>query len=259
MEKEKVKEELVSLFEDMLEKVGQFKSKTYQALFETGYEKHKDIIAHISGLCSEKDEEENGRIVEELATVLPEHAYEKARKLSGRKKERATMDDNMNMAVYVLPVLTYTKDETCMRVAARTVELWNERKINSLVLSLSTYEQIAGGFRKGLCFITEAVCGRQGKPDDCYELTVLRRYRDRYLMRTAEGRLLVEEYYDTAPYLVQILNMQPEVSEIYARIYRRFLSPCIRCIEEKNYEGCKHIYVDMVRSLQKKYIDLQEV
>lgn len=256
---EKVKEELISLFEDMLGDVRAFKSKTYNALFEAGYEKHKSIIPHISDLCSGKSAEEISEITEELAMVLPEHAYQKAQKLPGYKRQSITVDYNMNMVVYVVPILTYTKDENCLNIAARTVELWNEKKINSLVLGLSSYEGIAGGFRKGLCFITEAVCEWQGKPDDCYELTVLRRYRDRYLMRSGEGQALVEEYYDTAPYLVQVLNMQPDVCEIYTKIYRRFLSPCIRCIEEKNYEGCKHIYVDMVRSLQKKYLDLQEV
>lgn len=256
---EKVKEELIRLYEDMFGKVREFKRETYKRLFEAGYEKHGEIISHISGLCSGKDEAEAGRIIEELAAVLPEYACQKAQRFSGRKRQSSTVDYNMNMVIYVIPILTYTRDEICIRVATRAVELWNEKKINSLVLGISSYEDIAGGFRKGLCFITEAVCTRQGKEDDCYELTVLRRYRDHYLMRSGEGRALVEEYYTTAPYLVQILNMQPDASEIYERIYRRFLSPCIRCVEEKNYEGCKHIYIDMVRSLQKKYIDLQEV
>lgn len=255
---EKVKEELISLYDDMLGKVREFKRGTYKRLFEEGYEKHREIIPHISGLCSEKDETERSQIVEELAGVLPEYAYQKAQMLSGHKRQSITMDYNMNMAVYVVPILTYTKDEMCGKVAVRMIELWNEKKINSLVLGLSSYEEIGGGFRKGLCFITEAVCRQQGKEDDCYELTTLRRYRDRYLMRSGEGQALVAEYYDTAPYLVQILNMQPDAAGIYERLYRRFLSPCIRCIEEKNYEGCKHIYIDMVRSLQKKYIDLQE-
>lgn len=256
---EKTKEELICLFEDMLGKVGEFKSATYKDLFEAGYEKYRSIISHISEMCSGKNEEEAAQIIEELAMVLPDHASQKAQRIPVSKKQKVTMDYNMNMAVYVIPILTYTKNEFCTGWAVRTVKLWNEKKMNSLVLRVSSYEEIAGGFKKGLCFVTAAVCEWQGKPDDCYELTVLRRYRDRYLMRFGEGRELVEEYYDTAPYLVQVLNMQPDVSEIYGKVYRRFLSPCIRCIEEKNYEGCKHIYVDMVRSLKKKYIEFEEV
>lgn len=255
---ENIKKELIRLFDEMLPRVDEFRRKTYEAVFEESFQKHKGVISDISKLCSERSEEEKERLIDELAEVLPAHASGIMEETAKRKKEKTGIDFNMNMAVYVIPILTYTKEENCTELAARTVKLWNEKKINSLTLSISTYEAIAGGFRKGLCYITTAVCDYQGKADDCQELTMLRGYRDDYLMASPEGRNLVEEYYDTAPYLVQVMNMQPERGKIYEELYRSCLVPCLTCIEENDGETCRQIYIDMVRGLQKKYLWTEE-
>ncbi len=256
---EKIKEELLILFDDMLSQTGSFKKKTYKGIFEQAYEKHKGVVSDILALCEGKTDEEREKITDELADVLPDHAGERLQDIPKIKRERASIDYNMNMVVYVVPILTYTKEENLERLAEKTVKRWNEKKMNSLTLSISSYETIAGGFRNGLCYITTAVCTYQGKPDDCYELALLRRYRDTYLLSTREGRRLVREYYDTAPYLVQVLEMCKNAGEIYDELYRMYLLPCISYIEQKKYEECKRAYMDMVRALQEKYLCLQEV
>lgn len=256
---ERIKEELISLFDEMLSQVSSFKRKTYSGIFEQAYEKHKGIISDISELCEGKTGEEREQIIGELADVLPDHAWDKLQYIPGRKREHTSIDYNMNMVVYVVPVLTYTKEENCMKLTAETIKRWNEKKMNSLTLGVSSYETIAGGFRSGLCYITTAVCRYQGKEDDCYELETLRSYRDTYLMNSPEGRRLVEEYYDTAPYLVKVLEMCQNVAEIYEELYKNYLSVCIACIEDQKYEKCKYVYIEMVRRLQEKYLYTQEV
>ena len=112
-----------------------------------------------------------------------------------------------------------------------------------------------GGFKKNiLCYITTAVCEYQNKPDDCYELEILRRYRDTYLMQTKEGRSLVQEYYDIAPRIVWAIDMQPDKDKIYQELYSEYLMPCIHYVEEECNKECKDLYVDMVRSLEKRFI-----
>lgn len=256
---EKIKKELIRLFDDTLPRVTEFRRKTYETVFQECFQGHKGVISDISELCSEKSEEEKAQLIEELAEVIPEHAFGIMQETPKRKKEQTGIDFNMNMAVYVIPVLSYTREENCEKLAARTVEKWNEKKVNSLTLGLSTYEAIAGGFRKGFCYITTAVCDYQGKPDDCRELTMLRDFRDAYMMPSSEGRALVEEYYDTAPVLVQMMNMQPDKERIYEELYQDWLVPCLTCIEQEDQEGCKELYIDMVRRLQKKYLWTQEV
>lgn len=254
---EKLREGLINLFDGMLPLVGDFKRKNYEGIFEENFSKYKDVIEEIVRLCEEKSEEEKDQFMREAASIIPDYAYEKLKSQPKRLQNRLEVDYNMNMAVYVVPMLTYTRDEDCRMFTEHMVNAWNEKQITSLQLSPSTYDMVAGGFRKGIlgmCYITTAVCESMDKPDDCYELTTLRNYRDRYLMQTEEGRELVEEYYDTAPFLVQVLNMQKNSDAIYEGIYKDYLGPCIHCIEQNENEECRRIYVDMVRGLQKKYL-----
>lgn len=254
---EKVKVGLIHLFDDMLLHVKEFKRKTYVDVFEEGYERHKEVISDFIALCQNKSDEELESLISELATVIPDHAYEKLKALSKSKQNRLEVDYNMNVVVYVVPMITYTKDEYCKKLAEQLTAAWNAKGVSSLEIGQSSYEVIAGGFRKGIlgfCYITTAVCENMNKADDCYELTTLRNYRDEYLMQTEEGRNLVEEYYDTAPFLVQVLDMQPNAKELYHDIYQDYLIPCIQYIEQNKNEECKERYINMVRGLQKKYL-----
>ena len=121
-------------------------------------------------------------------------------------------------------------------------------------ISYSDYDIISGGFKKKLCYITTAVCESRNLPDDCYELTTLRTYRDDYLMRTEEGQKLVEEYYDIAPVLVMCIDMQNNSKEIYENIYKKYLLPCLADIENDQMEACRENYVSMVHELERKYL-----
>ena len=161
----------------------------------------------------------------------------------------------MIMAVYFIPIMKFTKDPDCNTIAERMVDVWNEKKVTPLVLQCSSYEEVLGGFKKGIfCYITTAVCEYQNKPDDCYELTTLRTYRDEYLMQSEEGRSLVQEYYGIAPRIVWAIGMQPDAGDIYHTLYENYLMPCIHYAEDGENEACKDLYVDMVRGLEEKYI-----
>lgn len=251
---EDTKKALESLFDEMLGNIKYFKKKSYHSLFESLYEGHKELFASIARMCEEAKEEDKEGLIEELASVIPEYAYLKMQEVPKRKKEMFSVDYNMAMAVYIIPLLTYSRDPECERIADRMVELWNKKQITSMKLGRSSFEDIAGGFRKGFCYITTAVCESQNKPDDCYELMMLRHYRDSYLMQTEEGKRIVEEYYEIAPRIVLAIGMQNDSSRIYEGIYRDYLTPCIHFAESGKNEECKKLYMDMVRHLQTKYL-----
>ena len=121
--------------------------------------------------------------------------------------------------------------------------------------ALSTYEGIRDGCTRGMfCYSTTAVCRSLDKPDDCYELTALRQYRDEYLLSFESGKSLVEEYYNIAPTIVKRINRQKNAGEVYRGIWDRYLSPCIRLIEEDKKEECREVYSQMVRKLEKEYL-----
>ena len=247
---EETRKRLEEFFDEMLRNMKYFKKKSYEQIFKDTYEKYRELVMGLPGLC---EGEEGDGAVEELASVIPLYARRKFLDVPKRKKEPAGIDYNMAMAVYVVPMLVYQHDPVNERIAERMVEIWNEAQVTGLRLQKSDYEQIAGGFRKGMCFITTAVCECQGKPDDCQELTVLGEYRDGYLLGTDEGRAMVEEYYEIAPVLVLSIGMQREPEKIYEEIYRDYLRPCVEYAKNAENEKCRELYADMVGSLRERF------
>ena len=139
-------------------------------------------------------------------------------------------------------------------MSRRIVEVWNEKKVTSLTLSRSSYDDIAEGFRSKLCYITTAVCEHMQKEDDCYEMQVMRRFRDEYLMQTDEGRSIIKDYYEVAPGIVMILNMQKDAAAIYKQLYCKYLLPCVQLIEQGKKAQCQALYMQMVQNLKMQYI-----
>ena len=84
------------------------------------------------------------------------------------------------------------------------------------------------------CFITTAVCDSFGKPDNCYELTSFRKFRDGWLSRQTDGRALIAEYYEIAPRIVRHINSMGNAKEIYRSIWDNYLQPCLTYIEEES-------------------------
>lgn len=105
-----------------------------------------------------------------------------------------------------------------------------------------------------LCFITTAVCSYFNKPDDCYELTTLRAFRDNWLAQQPEGRSLVEEYYAIAPSIVTAIDNSPCKDQIYMHIWNDYIEPCIKLIELGANDTCKLLYIDMVNELKNQFI-----
>lgn len=144
---EKIKQDLISLYDEMLTCLDSFKRKKYDKLFEEKFQEHKHIIYEIARICEDSAQEEQTQIIEELASVIPDHVYEEVQHISRFKRNREAVNYNMNMVAYVVPLLTYTGEKNCQRLAERMVELWNKKKINSLKLSVSSYEVVSEGFK----------------------------------------------------------------------------------------------------------------
>ncbi|HIW21866.1 MAG TPA: hypothetical protein H9887_07610 [Candidatus Dorea intestinavium] len=249
---ERLKKRLTEYFDEMLTMTPKFKKKEYDAIFSAMLDEYGEDIKEISSLFEGLSSAQEDLLLNEIAEVIPTYAKEKMEKLSKRGQNKEAIEYNLAMAVYVVPGLSYTKNEKLVKIAEKTVEKWNAMGVTSLELGLSTYEDITGGFRKKLCFITTAVCDHLNKPDNCYELETLRDYRDHYLLTSAEGKELVEEYYNIAPSLVFILNMKKDQS-IYEGLYTNYITPCLKSIEDHKLEDCKNIYKKMVNHMKYEY------
>jgi hypothetical protein len=99
----------------------------------------------------------------------------------------------------------------------------------------------------GLCFITTAVCERDGLPDDCDTLQTLRGFRDSYMMRTNRLRNLVKIYYVIAPVILARLNDMPDYTrQVTYAILREYIESCVTCIRIGDDDGACFLYIEML-------------
>lgn len=143
---EYVKRGLISLFDDMMTQLDNFEKKTYKSAFDEGYKKYEPMLLKFSSDLDQMQEAEKEVVVEELAAVLPDYAKQELKKVFFLNRSRQSMEYNMNMVLYIIPTLMNCEDKNCERLAKRIVELWNEKKVVSMTLQLSTFEEIAAGF-----------------------------------------------------------------------------------------------------------------
>jgi serine/threonine protein kinase/rRNA-processing protein FCF1 len=104
----------------------------------------------------------------------------------------------------------------------------------------------------GWCYLTTVACEFYGKPNDCYELSVLRYYRDNWLAKQEGGIELIRQYYDCAPSMVSAIKSSPEYAHICTTIMNEYINPCINLINIHHEQACKELYLKMVYALKKK-------
>lgn len=79
------------------------------------------------------------------------------------------------------------------------------------------YKERSSGSRG--CFLTTVCCEEKGLPDDCFELTMMRKYRDEVLKKTEQGQKIVDFYYEQAPRIVKQIKKSDKKGEICEWIY----------------------------------------
>lgn len=106
----------------------------------------------------------------------------------------------------------------------------------------------------GGCFLTSACTNARGLDDDCYELTTLRSFRDTWLKSQPGGSNEIKEYYRIAPKIVEEIDSRSDKFSIYERIYEQLVSPCLRLIENKEYDAAFALYKDQTLALAASYL-----
>ena len=106
----------------------------------------------------------------------------------------------------------------------------------------------------GLCFISTAICGALGKPDDCEELSVLRQLRDTYMQETPDRRAEVALYYQLAPRIVERIDSSRSAAELWAEIARDHVLPVVAAARAGNCVAAHRLYARMVRELSLRWL-----
>jgi len=110
-----------------------------------------------------------------------------------------------------------------------------------------TTETSGGG--GGMCYLTTAACEYFGRPDNCHELNMLRKFRDEWLKNQPEGAKLVETYYSVAPKILENISKHSEKDKIYNIMWNKYILPCVSLIEHEMYTETKDLYVQAVMRL----------
>lgn len=239
---------LLAGMEDPLEG---FQKKEYEKTFPDYMKMHMQILGDLEdAYIYSEDRQELLQSLAELMVVSVQKELDKEPKK--RKQTKRLMDINMILVVYLCPALLKANPHSGEAFAKALIEEW-KRAFPRTNLHIASYEEIEAGFKQSYCYITTAVCQTLGKSDDCEELTMLRNYRDGYLLNLSDGKEVIREYYDVAPTIVKHINRMEEAKEIYQDIYEQYLEKCIALIHKGQNEECRKVYTKMVYELEEKY------
>ncbi len=114
-------------------------------------------------------------------------------------------------------------------------------------------KRLANKLTPSRCYLTTACVQAKGLADDCEELTLLRYFRDSYLLKLSNGTELIKLYYQYSPQIVHKINKAPEKDEIYLYIYD-VLSDCVDAIKQNKLEYTYKKYCQMVLMLKEKFL-----
>ena len=95
------------------------------------------------------------------------------------------------------------------------------------------------------CFITTAAVKYMGEDDNSYVLNSLRNYRDSYMLVDPKLQEMVDEYYKTAPHIVEKLESHFEAESVFTEIYSKYLLPAVEAIEQNDNVKVLSIYTNM--------------
>lgn len=104
------------------------------------------------------------------------------------------------------------------------------------------------------CFLTTACIKSRNLSDDCHELTVLRNFRDAYVLKQPAGKQDVEYYYEVAPRIIAKINEQRKSNDVYCEIYEKLVLPCVSAIEKGQHDLAYGIYMNYFLNLERKYL-----
>lgn len=98
------------------------------------------------------------------------------------------------------------------------------------------------------CFLTTACVGHLGLSDDCLELSVLRDYRDNFILSLSNGKELLKEYYHYSPVIVSKINESNDAEKIYQYIYVE-IKTAVKQVQTHNFHQALETYKAMYKHL----------
>jgi hypothetical protein len=118
----------------------------------------------------------------------------------------------------------------------------------------SSNDSESSSSNSGGCYLTTACVNAMGFSDDCFELRVLRNYRDRVLLKTTHGKRAIQEYYILAPQIVQATNALGEKAKsIWINTYVD-INKAVSLVLSGDFDKAYSHYKDMTQGLMRRYL-----
>lgn len=111
----------------------------------------------------------------------------------------------------------------------------------------------------GPCYITTATVGHIGLADDCEELNILRKYRDKLVEEDPEFKKVVLEYYQIAPIIVEKISNSSNKDEILDSIYTEMVVPVVELLKQGKINEAKECYLTTYNNLKYQYVEAQQL
>lgn len=123
---------------------------------------------------------------------------------------------------------------------------WTQSVIGFLTAILNAFTAVWNA----ACYITTAVTVHLGMEDDCHILTVLRNFRDSYILGSGDPSRIEElqEYYRIAPEIISRLYRRPDSADILASVANTILV-AVEAIEDGREPDAYEIYKSEILGL----------
>lgn len=120
--------------------------------------------------------------------------------------------------------------------------------------SVSTDVSTDTNAEAGTCFLTTACVEARNLPDDCYELTTLRDFRDSFVKGLPEGNQIVNEYYEIAPRIIEKIDSLKNSSRVYEDLYGKLVRRSVELIDLGRKKEAFENYKSIVQELKASYL-----
>lgn len=231
--------------------VRRFHKDTYADAFSDFLNKHTPLFETIESEYTSS--EDVSKLLADLSGAFVALAKEEYDAQKKAKRTSYLIDQNSLMVVYILPSIREYNASFSEPLITELVDQWNAT-FKQYTIRPGTFKEINAGFKRKLCYVTTAVCLSLGKDENCREISLLKHYRDTFLIAESDGKKLIDEYYDIAPTIVNRINKCADAKETYKMIYKNYISPCIDLIDENRLLDCKELYIRMMQSLKQNYL-----
>lgn len=245
---------LITPYEGYFKKITKKDFFTTFEAYENATRDTMNAIADCARLHPEGEEAGAAKMAEDILSELQAAMERDPRWKSKRKQENMLFEYRVVMAIFLTPALRRRGFSCAEKLRTELNRQWLERYPRQ-EWTPGDYDTMAAGFKKRkLCFITTATCAHEGKADDCEELEAFRSFRDGWL-RANGGEALIDEYYKIAPAIVTCIELCDSSDARYEEIRTRWLAPCYLALQEGRYADCRKTYVDMVHTLENRYLN----